>query len=107
MAFAIRYNTADTQALINAANTLNLSGQDRNYWTRVWNGGLSGWQTAPPCPAQYADNDPDCRQIVITYGTLADLRAFLYKYAPQAPILAALADDMGGSSGATEPWPPA
>ena len=47
MAFAIFHKPSDAQAIALAISDARLTGQDRTFAGRLWNGGLSGWQTAP------------------------------------------------------------
>lgn len=114
MAFAIFYNLADLAELQTGLNRQDITpNADRQLAQAFWNAGLSGYATAPAAPAQYASGDADTRIIIINGKhqgsdlTLAQLRALLYRQAGPLgfPILSALADDMGGASGAKDPWP--
>ncbi len=57
MAFAIFYKPVDAQAIATAVQSAKLTGQERQYATRLWGGGLFGWQTAPQAPVQYRTVD--------------------------------------------------
>jgi len=114
MSFAIWYNRQDLTPIAAEFTRQDLSPADRAYAQSLWNAGLSGWNTAPvETDPFHSGNDPDCRRIVINGKhqgktlTLADFRAFLYRQSllPGAEYLDALANDMGGASGAMEPWP--
>lgn len=116
MAFAIWYNRSDVTPIAAEFTRQDLANADRAFAQSCWNAGLSGWNTAPiETDPFHANGDPDCRRIVVNGKhqgqtiTLAQFRAFLYRQSalPGAEYLAALADDMGGASGAMEPWPPA
>lgn len=54
MAFAIFYNPADSQAIADALQSTQLTAQERQYANRLWQGGASGWQSAPPAPSEHA-----------------------------------------------------
>ena len=45
--FAIFYKRADLAEIAAEAQNLVLTPQERQYGTRLWNGGLSGWSSAP------------------------------------------------------------
>ena len=121
MAFAIFYEPSDLSSI--AANGLpsspivqQLTNAQRQTAQRVWNGGLSQWQVAPvgQSPLDPAGACPLCRTLVIDASpnvTLQQFRDLLYAIAnvlgggPEVHYVRALADDMGGTSGAIEPWP--
>lgn len=114
MAFAIFYNLADLAELQAGLNRQDIQpNADRQLALAFWNAGINGYATAPLAPEPYRSGDADCRIIVVDGKhqgqtlTLAMLRALLYRQAGPLgfPILAALADDMGGVSGAKDPWP--
>lgn len=121
MAFAIFYNDADLAGLASGLTRQDIPQADKSFASACWNAGVNGYATAPLAPDAYrcVDTpsgqvcDPNCRIIVIDGKhqgktiTLADFRAALYRLATslQSPILAALADDMGGAQGAKDPWP--
>jgi hypothetical protein len=114
MAFAIFYEHSDLAAVVANASPFVLSGGDRVIANKVWNGGLKNWQTAPygQSPFEEPGASPLARVIVIDSSvTLAEFRALLYRIAgrlgatPDVQYVRALADDMGGTSGAVEPWP--
>ena len=114
MAFAIFYNREDATRIAAEFTRADLPNQDRQFAQRCWNGGLNTWNLfAPdPRPGQPQPNDANIIVVNATQGgqpiTLQQFRDFLYRYSAEvgAEYLAALADDMAGSSGAVEPWPP-
>lgn len=105
--------TANVQA-IGAGSFVGLTNTDKTNATRLWNAGLKNWATAPlgQSPYEQPGSCPTCRQLVIsgTQVNLQMLRDLLYKVCrlPSSTVdmqyLCALADDMGGTSGAVEPW---
>lgn len=119
--YAIFYNHEDLTAIAaNVQATLAsdydnfLTTQERNTvkqtFQRAWNGGLNGWATAPVAPPEKQEGDPDTRIIVVSgqQVSLQALRNALYVLAsrvPGAAYMGRIADDLGGSSGAVEPWP--
>jgi hypothetical protein len=113
MAFAIFYDLGDLSSLAGTTQTASLPTNLKNEARKYWNGGLKDWSTAPVAQSPYEEPGacPNCRRVVITYGTLAAFRQLLYDIAnylgtEAARYLIALADDMGGLAGAVEPWPP-
>jgi len=122
MAFAIFYELSDLSSIVanagqGSAILASLTPQQRQIAQRCWNGGLSGWQTAPvgQSPADPPGSCNLCRRLVIDTTpavTLQQFRDLLYAIAanfgngPEVQYIKALADDMGGVSGAIEPWPP-
>jgi len=114
MAFAIFYELEDLSEIVGSLNASSLPPQMRSTINHYWNGGVKNWDTAPMGQSPY---DPPgacnlCRTLVITYGNLAEFRQLLVDVANtlgtvQARYLLSLAADMGGTSGAVEPWPPA
>lgn len=120
MAFAIFYNMADlteiathVQALMAGNYNAFLTTQERNSinqtFQRFWTTGGSGWQTAPLAPVERRD-DPDTRIIVITSAqinlqTLRGALLTLSQKVPAAAFMGAIYRDLGGVSGAVEPWP--
>lgn len=122
MAFAIFYEDSDiTSIAANINGNLFPSNADRQLAKAFWDAGLSTWQMAPlgqisTCNPGEPPN-PLSRRIVIngTFQgqplTLQRFRDLLYRIAAQATLpeasryLRALADDMGGASGACEPYP--
>ena len=118
MAFAIFYNDEDLPFL-EAARGQNvvISSADKNLLTKVWNGGLKNWRSAPIAQSPFEQVIPTntARMVVVTSTvSLADFRAALYRLAAANPLigppgeegyLKALADDMGRNCGAVEPWP--
>lgn len=113
MAFALFYNREDLTPIAAEIGRADLTGADRQLANRVWNGGGRDWNTAPLAPPEMRarEGDADLRILVIdSTVTLTQFRDFLYRMAASVgsvggAYLAALADDMGGSSGAVEPWP--
>lgn len=121
MAYAIFYNHQDLTAIAaNVETTLAnnydqfLTTQERNSvkqtFSRFWNGGGSGWSTAPIAPVEKQEGDPDTRIVVIT-GAQVSLQALrdaldvLAAKVPGAAYMGAISRDLGGSSAAVEPWP--
>ena len=116
MAFAVFYNRADLTPIAAELTRVDLSPADRQFAQSCWQGGISGWNTAPLAPADHAGGDPDCRIVVVNAThkgstvTLLQFREWLIKIGtanPGAQYLITLADDMSRWSGAVEPWPPA
>lgn len=122
MAFAIFYNLADLDGLGAGMTRQDIQPTaDRQLAQAFWNAGLNSYATAPLAPDAYRcvntpggqACDPNCRIVIISGKfqgadlTLAQLRLLLYRQAGplNAPILAALADDMGSTQGAKDPWP--
>lgn len=112
MAFAIFYELSDLSSIAGTTQTASIPTALRNEARKYWNAGLSGWSTAPlgQSPYEQAGACATCRTVVVTYGTLAAFRQLLYDIAnaigtDAARYLIALANDMGGTSGAVEPWP--
>lgn len=117
MAFAIFYNLADLSSIAGSSQSLSLSNALRQRIKPYWDGGLSGWATAPQGQSPNDAFDPDSRIVVVNPGNkgnladfrqlLRDIAAFLGGASGPAQYLIALAADMEGVSGAIEPWPPA
>lgn len=116
MAFAIFYELSDLSAIAGSAQALSLSNTLRQRVKKYWDGGLSGWETAPIGQAPGSTSAPLSRQLVISGAgnTLADFRqllldiaAFLGGDTGAAAYLITLSGDMvNGGDGAREPWPP-
>ena len=113
MAFVIWYELSDLNQIggsVQAGQTLaGLTNSDKQEARRYWQNGLSGWATAPTGHWSGDTNCASCRQLVISYGTLAAFRALLDRIADtlggDALYLHSLAADMGNPWGAQEPWP--
>ncbi len=110
MAFAIFLEDADLATLDAVMNDARLTSKQRNDGRVFWNGGLSGWRTAPVWPQSYPGADATTgRIIVITGSTLDAFRTYLYSLSSQSPSVAdylrKLADWFGDTWGAVEPWP--
>ena len=119
MAFAIFYNREDLTPIAAELTRQDLSNNDRRFAQAIWQGGASGWNTAPLAPREYQcvqtpegeRCDDDIRILVIDAQvqgqpvTLQQTRDFLYRQSslPGGIYLAGLADDMGRT--AVEPWP--
>lgn len=122
MAFAIYYEQSDLAAIAANVNGLQFpSNADRNLAKAFWDAGLKNWQTAPlgvvsVCNPGEPPNPLSC-QLVISGNyqgqplTLQQFRDLLYRIAAMNGVaeavryIRALADDMGGASGACEPYP--
>lgn len=111
MAFAIWYELSDLNVVGGAitANAAAIAQADKNLARKYWQGGVSGWATAPVGHAPGDNMCPLCRQLVITYGTLTEFRALLDRIADalggDALYLHNLASDMGAASGGQDPYP--
>lgn len=112
--FAICYEPRDLAAIAAAAQDLRLPNALRQRSKRYWDGGLSGWSTAPKgvFPGSDASACTDCVILAITnnQGNLADFIQLCRDIAAAlgdavSSYLIALANDMQGSDGAREPWP--
>lgn len=119
MAFAIFYEQSDLAAIAANVNGVQFASQnDRNLARACWNGGLSGWQTAPQGVSTCNPGEPPnplSYRVVINATlqgqpvTLQQFRDLLYRIAALNPqnaavqYIIALADDMGRASGACEP----
>lgn len=116
MAFAIFYELSDLSSIAGSVQSVSLSNTLRQRVKKYWDGGLSGWATAP-LGVSPGDPPNPLSHIVVVSGaalTLADFRQLLLDVAAAlggnqgpAQYLIALSADMGGASGAVEPWPPA
>lgn len=114
MAFAIFYELEDLSSIAGSIQASSLPQQMKGTINHYWQGGVKNWDTAPvgQSPSDPPGACPACRTLVVTYGTLAEFRQLLLDVAAAlgtdaARYLIALSQDMGGSSGAVEPWPPA
>lgn len=113
MAFAIFYNREDATRIAAEYTRQDLAQADAQFAASCWQAGLNTWNQNNPDPRP-EEAGTDANMIVIDGKhkgqtiTLAQFREFLYRMSalPGAIYLAALADDMGGHSGAVEPWPP-
>lgn len=114
MAFAIFYNREDATRIAAEFTRADLPNADRAFALSCWNAGLNTWNQFNPAPPNHDGPPNGDANIIVVNGkhqgkdiTLAQFRAFLYRYADAAgaEYLRALADDMGGYSGAVEPWP--
>jgi hypothetical protein len=111
VAFVVWYELEDLNVVAGAVNTGagTVSQADRNLARKYWQGGVSGWATAPVGHWNGDTNCPKCRQLVITFGTLAEFRALLDRIADalggDALYLHKLAEDMGNPWGGQDPFP--
>jgi hypothetical protein len=110
MAFAIFLEDADLAAIESKISDNRLTNKQRQDGRVYWNGGLSGWKTAPVWPPEYPGSEANTgRMIVISGATLDAFRTYLYQLAAQSPNVAdylrKLADWFGDHWGAVEPWP--
>ena len=113
MAFVIWYELSDLNAIggsVNAGQALaGLANSDRVLARKYWQGGANGWATAPVGHQANDDLCSLCRQLVITFGTLAEFRGLLDRIADalggDALYLHKLAEDMGNPWGGQDPWP--
>ena len=112
MAFAIFYNREDATRIAAEFTRADLPNADKSFALSCWNAGLNTWNQFNPDTRP--EQQPTDANVVVVNGkhqgktiTLQEFRNFLYRYstANGAEYLAALADDMGGISGAEEPWP--
>jgi len=108
MAFAIFYNRQDLTPIAAEVTNPSLATSLKTYGTKIWNAGLKNWGVAAISPPQYADNDPDCRIIVldgngITKQAVMDWLRQVAATVPGAWYMATIAEDMLGT--AIEPWP--
>lgn len=113
MAFAIFYEPSDLSSIAGSIQAATLPNSIKQTGLKYWNGGLKNWATAP---LGFSPDDPPgscdtCRRIVISgpQVTLAEFRQLLLDIAAflgtdAARYLIALSADMGGRSGAIEPW---
>lgn len=111
MAFVVWYELVDLNVVAGAVNAGSgaISVADRNLAKKYWNGGVSGWATAPVGHHPNDQNAPLARQLVITFGNLTEFRALLDRIADalggDALYLHKLAEDMGNWWGGQDPWP--
>ncbi len=114
MAFAIFYEPSDVAQIAGSIEAVTLPQALKTTGRKYWNGGLKDWATAPlgVSPDDTTADCPTCRMIVISgpQVTLAEFRQLLLDIAAflgtdAARYLIALSADMGGRSGAIEPWP--
>lgn len=112
MAFALFYNREDATRIAAEFTRSDLPNADKSFAQSCWNAGLNTWNQVNPDPRP--EEQPTDANMVVINGkhqgatiTLQQFRDFLYRYAsqPGAAYLGNLADDMGGKSGAEEPWP--
>lgn len=115
MAFAIFYDPSDASQIAGSVNANTLPTAMKNLARKYWNGGLKNWATAPlggspdDPPSEWGSGS----RIIVVDGagcTLAEFRQLLLDIAAflgteDARYLIALSEDMGGRSGAIEPWP--
>ncbi len=113
--FAICYEPSDMAAIAAAIQDIRLPNAIRQRGKEYWDGGLSGWSTAPL--GVFPGSDPNactqCRVLIINPthgGNLAGFRQLCIDTAASlgdavSSYLIALAADMGGSDGAREPYP--
>ena len=114
MAFAIFYNREDATRIAAEFTRADLPQADKAFAQSCWSAGLDTWNQDNPAPPEHDGPPNGDANIVIISGkhqgstiTLQQFRDFLYRYADNAgaEYLRALANDMGGWSGAVEPWP--
>lgn len=114
MAFAIFYEPSDLSSIAGSVQAGTLPQALKTTGLRYWNGGLKTWATAPlgQSPDDPVGACPLCRIVVMSGSqvTLAGFRQLLLDVAAflgteSARYLIALSADMGGRSGAIEPWP--
>jgi len=114
VAFAIFYEPSDVSQIAGSIQGATLPTTLRNLGKKYWNAGLKNWQSAPlgQSPADPPGACSSCHVIVIDGPgcTLAEFRQLLLDVAAfigtdAARYLIALSEDMGGISGAVEPWP--
>jgi len=103
--FAMLYNIEDASKIAAWAATVDgLQTQDRQYAQRLWNGGMSGWATAPVVSVAYQQGDADTRGIVTFFSPGAErsrgnsLRTRAYLAATRTPrylLVACFATSVG------------
>lgn len=115
MTFAITLETSDLNYLggcITAADTSNITQQDKNLARHYWQGGINDWPNAPLWGAD--PNCTECRVVVCTYGTAAEFCDLLRRISAVVGLpngtdtqyLLALVADLILTD-IHEPWPPA
>jgi hypothetical protein len=87
MSWALFSTIEDMTAIAAGFQETGLSGPLRNKLRSYWNGGLSGWQTAPCIPVEHpcwatdgVESVPGgtcMRMVTVTFGTVADFRSLL------------------------------
>lgn len=113
--FAMFYNQQDINTLATSMSSTRIKGADRTYVNQLLADGLANWQNLPLASSNpvvaanfnlYCMGDTDCRMIIITVGTKAQLVSFCAKFwDEQDGVLGALGNDI--ATRAVEPWPPA
>jgi hypothetical protein len=112
--FAIFYEPEDVSQIAGSVNAATLPQALKNTGKKYWNGGLSGWATAPLGHAPTDNSCPLCRVVVINgpqcslaefRQLLLDIGAFIGAGTVAGDYLVALSVDMGTAAGAVEPWP--
>lgn len=94
-----------------------LPNRDRQLGNAFWQGGLSGWATAPLCPPQFAGGDAGCRMSVInatfqgTPQTRQNFIDLLWRIHAAMPAgdpkgqFDGIIQDIASGAGSAEPWP--
>ena len=112
MAFALWYNRNDLSAIAGEILRDDLPPAQQAITDEAWLGGFQDWEVAPFAPEVKQEGDADVRYVLVNYPNLSldRFRSLLYWIADHdtdATYMRAIANDMGGGPGATEPWPPA
>lgn len=118
MTWALCSTMEDMVSIEAGFKELGLSPQNRTKLRGYWNGGLSGWRTAPCIPAEHPCFATDgvesipggtcMRAIVCTFGTVADFRALLQALIGTNPEANYFIDFLTGKDWyCVEPWPTA
>lgn len=112
---ALFYNRQDASQIAAEATRVDLSGADKTFAQRLWNGGLKDWSSAPVAPANspyfgegVAAGSPTLMFVVSGTGvTKQAISDWLRRLASTSAsyYLEAIAVDLLTS--AVEPWPPA
>ena len=104
MAFSLVFDPTDFGVIQTALTDAALKGADRTDALGYWNGGISGWLTAPLAPPSRASGAVDALQVTCTYKTLADFRSLLSRLAtrPGNTYLSGITVDLRGNAAAQE-----
>lgn len=112
MAFAIFYERVDLEAMAEQLSRQDLAAGDLAEAEQAWDHGFRHWDTAGLVPMARFAAQPNSRLLVISSNSLnlEDFRALLRRIAAQFPgdlhaeYMDSIANDLGGSDAAEEPW---